>query len=606
MFCKHLLLLFFAGISVFSSYSQAFQIQFESTTADDLNILSLSAAPDGGFYALGEIANDAQNPNANTGDAVILRTDEAGAVLWSQIYDSGTFQGITDIVAAPDGGFAIAGTSTTDYFNAYLARGNADGTIVWSTLLGDIDLLERGFGLLSTSDGGFLVTGHHSPDFNEDIYAVKLAPDGTVEWGRSYESGDDLQATGYDVKEHPAGGYVIAGVVGDLFDSDAVLLRINEDGTPRWMRSYDYQEKSNSAVAVEALPDGDMLMLQQITLEGGAFAPAAAALTRLDASGEERWTQLLQLDSGPVNTTINDIDFLIESGAKDMVLTPDDGVLLYLTNDLDDSGDIRPALVKLDLNGNVRWARELGEEGWLQFPVGTHEGLTVAADGYYALAYQNILQPDRFNLAKLDPAGEELCLEPLFPEFQPASLTRNTLVPSPVTVDNQAASPVNTLPITFSQQLLDDEDFTLELGPDQTLCEGDTLTLAPDTTYLGTYAWNVGAETPGLEVSESGLYALSFTNTCDSLTDSVRVEFLSAPILIDTAIIRPTCGEANGSLSFAVTGGAAPYQYSWNAVGQTPQTVDTSTVGNLSGGEYILSVTDDVGCANAFTFSIPR
>ncbi len=56
-------------------------------------------------------------------------------------------------------------------------------------------------------------------------------------------------------------------------------------------------------------------------------------------------------------------------------------------------------------------------------------------------------------------------------------------------------------------------------------------------------------------------------------------------------IINPTCGSNNGSLTANVSGGTAPYTYSWSPSGGT-----NAIASNLSAGTYTVSVTDNAGC----------
>jgi gliding motility-associated-like protein len=68
------------------------------------------------------------------------------------------------------------------------------------------------------------------------------------------------------------------------------------------------------------------------------------------------------------------------------------------------------------------------------------------------------------------------------------------------------------------------------------------------------------------------------------------------PTLLSSA--GPSCfGGANGTLASAVSGGTAPYQYSWNTV--PAQTTPYAL--NLSAGTYQLTVTDSKGCVSLIT-----
>lgn len=66
------------------------------------------------------------------------------------------------------------------------------------------------------------------------------------------------------------------------------------------------------------------------------------------------------------------------------------------------------------------------------------------------------------------------------------------------------------------------------LGPDQSICEGESALLqAPDGDY--TYYWNGIEGGPSLEVKEPGLYSLSMVNPCDSVNDAIDVGVMPLP-----------------------------------------------------------------------------
>lgn len=80
-----------------------------------------------------------------------------------------------------------------------------------------------------------------------------------------------------------------------------------------------------------------------------------------------------------------------------------------------------------------------------------------------------------------------------------------------------------SMPYSFSFEI----DFALvndaELGPDTSLvCEGETLTLDA-TVPFGTYQWQDGSTGPTLDVSTSGIYAVTATNDCGVVTDQVEI-----------------------------------------------------------------------------------
>lgn len=116
----------------------------------------------------------------------------------------------------------------------------------------------------------------------------------------------------------------------------------------------------------------------------------------------------------------------------------------------------------------------------------------------------------------------------------------------------------------------------LDLGPDTTLCPGDTIQLYTAAQASGAYLWNTGDNSAWLTVSTPGIYAVTVTQpgSC-SATDAVHVRFLSAADVFlgpDTVL----CPEASIRLSAPET--AAGQTLSWSN-GTSGTTLDIVTPG---------------------------
>ena len=128
-------------------------------------------------------------------------------------------------------------------------------------------------------------------------------------------------------------------------------------------------------------------------------------------------------------------------------------------------------------------------------------------------------------------------------------------------------------------------EFDIE-GP-RRLCTGDTLDLVvgSDSLYRD-YSWNTGATTPGLTVTEPGIYAVSVTATNDCLTeDSLRIDALDSP---QPQIVGDTFFCANG---FTLLEADTTYMsYSWTG-GRS-----SASVRITEPGRYRLDVVSVDGC----------
>jgi gliding motility-associated-like protein len=140
------------------------------------------------------------------------------------------------------------------------------------------------------------------------------------------------------------------------------------------------------------------------------------------------------------------------------------------------------------------------------------------------------------------------------------------------------------------------------------LCFGSSTGTATATASGGTapytYSWS---STPVQTASTAtglaaGAYTVTVTdaNGCTS-TDNVTITQPPTGVTIVTTQTNVLCnGGSDGTATATVTGGTAPYSYSWNT---TPVQTTASATG-LAAGSYIVTVTDADGCTNTQTVVI--
>lgn len=120
---------------------------------------------------------------------------------------------------------------------------------------------------------------------------------------------------------------------------------------------------------------------------------------------------------------------------------------------------------------------------------------------------------------------------------------------------------------------------------------GSIITLVSGGTPGYSYSWSPGGSTTS---NPSGLAAGTYTvyvkDSKNCTTSSTITVTEPVAMTVNLSKTNATCGSANAQASVTVSGGLAPYTYSWST-GAT-----TSSVTGLAAGAYSVTITDDGGC----------
>jgi hypothetical protein len=198
-------------------------------------LLAVQQTGDGGFIAAGY--TDAHNPNQDY-DVWLLKLDQLGLVVQWQWRAGGaaapplsgdSAQAVQELAG---GGYVVAGTTTlgSGGFDYWVLRLDGSGNIVWQNAYGGSSF-ESAEAVQQTADGGFIVGGRGwSFGGGADVWALKLDPNGVVQWQRVYGGSGVEEA--YAVRQTPDGGYVLAGVVdpNGTMNHDVLVLKLRADG----------------------------------------------------------------------------------------------------------------------------------------------------------------------------------------------------------------------------------------------------------------------------------------------------------------------------------------------------------------------------------------
>jgi regulation of enolase protein 1 (concanavalin A-like superfamily) len=164
---------------------------------------------DGGFA----LAGDTTSYGAGENDMWLVKIDASGEVLWSQTYGGTSHERAHALLQTPDGGFALAG-KTESWGNGFadmlLVKTDPNGVLLWDKTYGGTGF-EYAHALIQTPDGGFALAGTTTSygAGSYDMWLVKTDIDGSMQWSKTF-GGTEYDFAG-SLLQTPDGGFVIAG-----------------------------------------------------------------------------------------------------------------------------------------------------------------------------------------------------------------------------------------------------------------------------------------------------------------------------------------------------------------------------------------------------------
>lgn len=140
------------------------------------------------------------------------------------------------------------------------------------------------------------------------------------------------------------------------------------------------------------------------------------------------------------------------------------------------------------------------------------------------------------------------------------------------------------------------------LGIDQTCSGPQQVDLVAQGGCGGSTTWDFGDPASGAANTATGIAVThvfsapgTFTVTISQVTPCGNTIATTATVdlpALELLTTPATCGQANGTITSAVTGGTGPLSYLWQPGGAT-----TADLTDLSAGEWTLTATDQSGCA---------
>ena len=349
---------------------------------------------------------------------------------WQRTYSGSKTDEGWSVVQTSDGGYIVAGTTTSydgdgrlglipDEGDVYLIKTDANGNLIWQKNYGGPEWspgLDEGYSVLQTSDGGYIVAGlteSLSTDGGlSDVYLIKTDANGNLIWQKNY--GGPEEDAGYSVLQTNDGGYIIAGKTESYGagGSDVYLIKTDTNGNMLWQKSYG-GSRIDEGRSVAQTSDGGYIivgysdscrindfdvylvktdangnMLWQKTYDGGFYDRGWSVAQTSDGgyiiAGESHYDVYLIKTDTNGNMLWQKSYGGSELDCADSVLETNDGgyIIVGTTSSYSSYGDLDVYFIKTDANGNMLWQKTYdGAER------GTDIGRSVAqtSDGGYII-----------------------------------------------------------------------------------------------------------------------------------------------------------------------------------------------------------------------------
>jgi len=340
---------------------------------------SIQQTHDGGSIVAGIAgSNDGDvGPTNGYDDVWVLKLDSLGAVQWKKLYGGSHLDWAFAIQITTDGGFVVAGfTKSNDGdvsgnhgdYDAWVLKLDSMGGIQWQKCLGGSGW-EEAWDIQQTTDGGYIVAGRSStPDGDVtvnhgslDYWVVKLSSTGQIEWQKSLGGG--LLDLAYSVSQTMDGGYIVAGETsspdGDVSNLhggfDYWVVKLNFEGKILWQKTLGGtgHDRAND---IHQTRDGGYIVVGQSRSSGGDVTGSHGGydfwVVKLNETGDIEWQKALggtAEDYGSSIQQTNDDGFVVIGQAQSNngdVLNNDGGADLWV--------------VKLMETGEIQWQKTLG------------------------------------------------------------------------------------------------------------------------------------------------------------------------------------------------------------------------------------------------------
>ena len=345
---------------------------------------SIQLTSDGGYIVAGWSYSTEGNINGNHGgaDYWVVKLDSTGTIQWQKSLGGSNDDCATSIQTTSDGGYVVAGYSSSingdvtgnhgikDY---WVVKLDALGNIQWQKSLGgnNYDAAES---IQTTFDGGYVVVGYTDSNNSNvtgnhggrDCWVVKLDATGTIQWQKT------LGGTGIDygnaIQNTSDGGYVVAGYTfsndGEVSgnhgsSSDYWIIKLDALGIIQWQKCLGGSGNDYAKSIKTTSDEGYIVVGRSNSNDGNVSGNHANTedywVVKLNALGVLQWQKSFGgygIDVANTVQTTSDGGYIVA------------GYSQYISGNVTvNHGGYDFWVIKLDAIGIIQWQKSLGGSG---------------------------------------------------------------------------------------------------------------------------------------------------------------------------------------------------------------------------------------------------
>jgi len=300
--------------------------------------LSFDKTSDSGYILTGWTVK--LNPHRTY--AWLIKTDSLGNMEWNLTFGEEKDAEGYGVIESSDGGFIFTGPweKRHDFNEIYLARADNLGNIMWIQTY-DADHETWGNSIIEVDDG-YVITGKNG----YDLWLLKTDKDGNKIWDRTF--GGNGGDKGRSVIETKDSGFMIIGYTYSYGASDCNVwvIKTDDEGVELWNKTYGGNGYDVGDDIIET-NDGCYMIVGGIAPEGSSWRDVC--LVKIDENGNELWRKLyggIDLDSAGSVIQLSDDSYVITANTRSYGLSI--------------AGDVKAWVIKVDENGDMLWNKTFG------------------------------------------------------------------------------------------------------------------------------------------------------------------------------------------------------------------------------------------------------